>query len=165
MRNLFILGIAAAAAIGFTSCGNDNEETLTSTDSTSTSSMGEMNASTDAGGATASGSYVDLKTGKSVRRDETSGRYVDESGSPVDFWVDVNTRDTFYGSAGTNVNNALIYENGDWRVDDSKVKVDGDEVKMKDAAGKTKVDGTDYKDKTSDAKVKSEGDETKVKAR
>jgi hypothetical protein len=163
MKRYFILGVAAITAISFTSCDSDNNsEDTTMTDSTSIST--EMSGTTEAGGAMGS-SYVDLKTGKSVRRDDASGRYVDESGSPVDFWVDVNTRDTFYGSAGTNVNNALIYDGGDWRVDDSKIKIDGDEVKIKDEAGKTKIEGNEYKDKTSDTKVKSEGDETKVKTR
>lgn len=123
--------------------------------------MGSVEAG--AGGMTA-GTYVDLRTGGKVRRDEASGRYVDESGSPVDFYVDVNSRDTFWGTNGQNVNNALIHENNTWRVDETRIKVDEDDVKMEDGNTKTKMEGDEYKSKSGDTKIKSEGDETKIKS-
>ena len=82
--------------------------------------------------------------------DEATGRYVDESNNPVDFYVDMNTRDTFSGRSGEVVNNALIHgDDGSWSVDETKIKMEDDE----------------YKSKTGDTKVKVEDDEAKVKNR
>ncbi|RYZ78280.1 MAG: hypothetical protein EOP04_30015 [Proteobacteria bacterium] len=162
MNKQWMLSLAATALFGFASCDStnndgdgDGSDTLSSTSTTT-----EMTNGT--GGM--SQNYVDLRSGGTVRRDDASGRYVDESGSPVDFYVDMNTRDTFYGLTGQVVNNALIHENDNWRVDDSKIKVDGDEMKIKDGDSKTKIEGDEYKSKSGDTKVKVDGDETKIKS-
>jgi hypothetical protein len=148
--------------MGFAACSNDGEGDTASTDSTSITTT-EMDASTASGGTSG---YVDLSTGASVRRDEATGRYVDESNNPVEFYVDINTQDTFYGSSGQVVNNALIHsDDGTWKLDDTKIKIDGDEMKMKNGDDKVKMEGDEYKEKTGDTKMKSDGDETKVKPR
>ena len=163
MKQLIVLSFASLTMFGLAACNNTEDGDTESSDSTSLTTTTEMDAGTSAGG---SSSYIDLRSGKSVRKDEMTGRYVDESNNPVDFYVDVNTRDTFYGTTGQVVNNALIHEDdGNWRVDDAKIKVDGDEIKVKSGDDKLKIDGNDYKEKSGDTKVKSDGDETKVKPR
>jgi hypothetical protein len=161
MKRLIMVSFAASALLfGFTACNESGEGDTETTDSLSVSST-EMDASSGAGGTSA---YIDLSTGATVRRDEVTGRYVDQNNNPVDFYVDINTRDTFYGSSGQVVNNAIIHEDdGTWRVDDTKIKIEGDEMKIKEGDNKTKIDGDEYKSKSGDTKVKSEGGETKVK--
>ena len=91
---------------------------------------------------------------------------MDEYNNPVDFYVDINTQDTFYGNSGQVVNNALIHgDDGSWKVDETKIKIDGDEMKMKNGDDKIKIAGDEYKEKTGDTKVKVDGDESKVKPR
>jgi hypothetical protein len=151
---------ALVLSISLGACNNDADSNGDITDSTSESSTlnADMNSNTEN-----QGQYVDLNTGKSVKRDNATGRYVDDAGNPVDFYVDVNSKDTFYGETGKNVNNAVIYTNGEWQLDDTKIKVDGDEIKMKSGDTKVKMEGDEYKRKTDDSKLKAEGDEVKTK--
>lgn len=164
MKKVIYSVFIAMGAAGFAACNNTADSEETTTDSTTVSS-GSAEMSTGAGGTGTAAGYVDLQTGKTVRRDETSGRYVDESGNPVDFYVDVNSRDTFYGSSGQNVNNALIHEGETWRVDDAKIKVDDDEIKIKQGDDKLKIEGDEYKEKSGNTKIKSDEEGTKVKPR
>lgn len=148
-----------AAALSFTACNNDeNADGTANSDSVTTTTTTEM-------GGTGAVSYVDLRSGRTVTKDEATGRYVDDAGSPVDFYVDINARDTFYGMTGQNVNNALLYENGDWKLDETKVSSDNGQAEGSNGDMKTKTDGDESKLKTDDVKVKTEGDETKVKTR
>jgi hypothetical protein len=151
---------ALILSIGLGACNNNAGNNGDATDSTSESTTlnTDMNSSTGT-----AHEYVDLKTGTAVRRDEATGRYVDDAGNPVDFYVDVNTKDTFYGETGTNVNNALINSNGEWKIDDTKIKIDGDEIKMKSGDTKVKMEDDEYKRKTDDSKLKVDGDEVKTK--
>jgi hypothetical protein len=158
MKKLLMLSFAATLLM-FTACSDNNSEDTAGTDDSTSLTTTEMSTA----GTGASDAYIDLKTGSTVTKDEASGRYVDASGNPVDFYVDVNTRDTIYASTGQNVNNAVIYDNGEWRVDEGKVKIDGDEMKYKNGDTKVKVDGDEYKSKSGDTKVKVDGDESKVK--
>ncbi len=151
----------AATILAFTACsdnnsgGTDNEmdgsTTMTTSSELSTGGTGMSDAA-----------YVDLQTGDRVTQD-ASGRYVDGAGNPVDFYVDINTRDTFYGHSGEVVNNALINENGNYRVDEAKLKIDGDELKYKSGDTKIKIEDDEYKRKDGDTKVKVEDDEVKIK--
>jgi len=158
MKKLLVL----AVAIG-TSCFVACNESTTTEENTNSASTGTAEMSTSSGGTGTAGNYVDLQTGKTVMRDDATGRYVDESGNTVDFYVDMNTRDTFSGQTSQNVNNALIHEGDNWRVDDTKIKIDGDEMKIKQGDKKIKIDGDEYKAKDGNTKVKSEDGETKVK--
>ncbi|HRO41578.1 MAG TPA: hypothetical protein PL009_01995 [Flavipsychrobacter sp.] len=156
--------IVAFGALSFAAC-NDLANSEENTSDSTTVSTGSIEMSTGSGGSSAMASYIDLKTGGSVRRDEASGRYVDESGNPVDIYVDVNSRDTFSATSGQIVNNALIHEGDNWRVDDTKIKIDGDEIKVKQGDDKIKMDGDEYKEKIGNTKVKMEDGETKVKTK
>lgn len=157
MVKTFLTGILITTAFfSLTACNNSEETETSSADTT----VMETTAQPHGG----SSNYISLSGGSPVHRDEASGRYVDESGAPVEFYVDMNSMDTFYGATNQNVSNALIHENDSWRVDDTKVKIDGDEMKIKSDDGKIKVDGDETKIKTGDTKIKTDGDEYKQKS-
>ena len=77
----------------------------------------------------------------------------------------MNTMDTFFGKTNQVVNNALIHEGDDWEVDEAKIKIDEDEMKVKNPDGsKMKVDEDETKVKNPDgSKTKTEDGETKIK--
>jgi hypothetical protein len=135
------------------SCNNQANNESSTTDSTSMSTNG-MNAGTANGGSAAGGNYVDLKTGNKVTVD-ASGKYVDESGTPVSFYVNPDTRDTFSAETGTNVNNSLIYDNGDWRVRETTTTT----------TTETTAPENQSSSNNSDMKIKTEGNKTKVKTK
>ena len=175
MKKSIYAVVAAMAMVGFIACNDSASDTSTdtttnsgTTSEVSGTSTNDMESYPDPDPAA---SYVDLKSGKSVklRRDTTSRYIVDEtSSSPVSFYVNPSTNDTFDRS-GRVVNNALVNSNGDWTVDESRIKVktqsDGD-LKMKDRETDTKVkvetDG-DGKIKTDSSKIKMKDGEIKVK--
>jgi hypothetical protein len=115
------------------------------------------------------GRYLNLASGEEVtlvRDDE--GRMVDEeTRKPVLLYVDTKERDTFYGITGDKVNGRLqpmgdgvyVYNDGE-----RKIKIDGEEYKIKDGNSKEKWEGEEYKYKDGDTKIKNEGDEFKVKS-
>jgi hypothetical protein len=144
MKYTAILLFATLSSLSFTSCGDaDNNETAA--DSTTMEAPAEVSSEVV---------YYDLGTGKALKKDESSGRYVDESGTPAKFYVDVQSNDTFYGATGQNVNNALIRDNSDWRIDDSKVKITEDKMVIQDDDSKLKVKDEKTKLITDDQKVK-----------
>lgn len=148
----------AASFLALQSCNNSTESETSTTDSTADG----MDVTTT---TTVEKKYINLQTGGVVSQDASTGYYVDETGTPVLLYVDMSTMDTFYGQSAQIVNNALIHEGNEWKVDESKVKIDGDEMKIKSADGsKTKVDGDEVKIKNADgSKTKIDGDETKIK--
>ena len=113
------------------------------------------------------GRFLNLSSGEEVtlvRDDE--GRMVDkETRKPVLLYVDTKERDTFYGITGDKVNGHLqrmgkgvyVYTDGE-----RKIKIDGEEYKIKDSDSKEKWEGDEYKYKDGDTKIKNEGDEFKV---
>jgi hypothetical protein len=151
--------VAAMLVPAFFACkstSNDNANT----DSTATDSMQVSDAS-----------YVNLSTGDPVTivKDEGQGVYVySDTKKPIErdiFFVDVNSRDTLYGTKGVVVNNAIIKSDvGAWTLNESMVERDGDEIKIKTADGKLKIDGDEIKYKEGEeVKTKVDGDETKTK--
>lgn len=141
--------LLAMAAISFTSC-EDGDGVAESTDSTSTSTEVTNDR------PTAEVVYYDLRSGNAVTRDEASGRYIDESGTQVDFYVDPQAHDTFYNATGQNVNNSLIHEGDNWRVDDSRMQLaERENVKVKTEDGKMKVEDNKVKVKNDDVKMKT----------
>ena len=148
----------AVAALSFTACNNSADSEMTDNDSTATTTT------------TTTTQYVDLNTGNTVelKKDESTGQMVSmATGEPVDFYVDMNTRDTFYGKTGTVVNNAII-RNDDmkYELDGTKTKWDGNELKIEYADGsKVKADEDEYKYKSADGdtKVKVDDDDKKIK--
>ncbi|TDH20038.1 hypothetical protein EXU57_21635 [Segetibacter sp. 3557_3] len=172
-----LMAMAAVALLTTVGCGDTATETHSETTSDS------MAPSTGAGNTTGtnmetsgdpdpSGTYVDLASGKAVKlkRDSVSHYIVDEStSSPVSYYVNTATSDTFDRS-GRVVNNALIKDaNNMWSVDESRIKIktqnDGD-VKIKDRNTDTKVKletNGDGKIKTDSGKIKVKDGEIKEK--
>ena len=139
--------------------------------STSNDSANADSAAADSTDAQVSqASYVNLSTGEpaTIIKDSETGRYVySDTKKPIErdiFFVDVNTRDTLYGTSGVVVNNALIKApSGSWTLNEAMVERDGEEIKIKTADGKLKIDGDEVKYKEGDTKTKIDGDETKTK--
>lgn len=117
-------------------------------------------ASCNSGGKVEPGTYIDLNTGDSISviADPETGYAINsETKKPVYLYVN-NNRDTIF-TTGVVVNDKIyLTEDGYYEVDETKVKVDDEEIKIKYADYKKKVDGDDYKIKDGDYKLKVEGD-------
>lgn len=122
-------------------------------------------------GEGSSASFKSLNTGPgsstTIIRDTVSGGYVySESSKPIDadlLFVDVSTGDTLYGPSGQIVNNAVIQQEGTWKLDETKIKRDGDKIKVKSGEDKLKIDDEETKVKTGDSKVKTDADDPEAK--
>lgn len=175
------------ALLGAVACNSNNTNSDANADSTSVSSektsAGDNNAAV---GEMKTGSYVDLGSGKDVELNvdtrSRAAKPVDES-IVVTYYVDPSNNDTIEASSGRIVNGALLHVNGNWSVDESKIKYDEDgsykeksgdtkfkvdddgDVKYKDGDNKMKYDADDdkYKEKTPDGKVKVKDGKTKIK--
>lgn len=159
MKLIHGLLLGATITTALMSCNNER----TADDSTAA----EMDSTTAIANVTTvePGTYVNLNTGKEVYivRDASTGYATDSIAKvPVEFYVNTTTRDTIYRT-GMVVNNMLVEDNGKWKLDETKVKIDGDEIKIKDGDSKTKIDGEDSKEKDGDYKKKVDGDEIKIK--
>ena len=85
---------------------------------------------------------------------------------PVDLYVNVATGDTIYGEGRFVVNNYVVKtEDGKYKLDNKKVKIDGDEIKIKEGNKKFNMsaDEMKIKDGDTDTKIKTDADESKVK--
>jgi len=155
--------IAIAAIPIFFAC---NSETKKNSDADSVSATD--NAETGTPNTT---SYVRLNSGtetQTIIRDtaEGGGYIYANSREPLEndlLFVDVSTGDTLYGPSGTIVNNAVIQTDGTWKLDEAKIKRDGDKVKIKSGDEKLKMDDDELKLKSGDTKMKSDEDESKTK--
>ena len=160
MKKLLAILVIAASVAFFTSCNESTESETTAFDSLN------IDGSTTGTSTGTSGtvSYMDLSTGETVTRNE-SGVYVNASGDPVEFYIVMKTMDTFFGNTNLVVNHALIHEGDAWEVDEAKIKIDEDEMKVKNPDGsKMKVDEDETKVKNPDgSKTKTEDGETKIK--
>ena len=113
--------------------------------------------------------YVDLKTGQPVDLYYDSKKkktYSASNDEPVDLYVNVATGDTIYGEGRYVVNNYIVKtEDGKYKLDNKKVKIDGDEIKIKEGNKKFKMsaDEMKIKDGDTDTKIKTDADESKVK--
>lgn len=133
---------------------------------------------------TSSPKYIDLKTGQPVELyyDAKARRtYSAITNEPVEFYVDVNSGDTIYGRGRYVVNNYIVRStDGMYRLDAGKIKMDKDDLKIKDGSkklkmdnsnmkmkgvegGKMKGDSTSGKIKTNDMKKKTNKDDMKMK--
>ena len=133
--------------------GDDDMTTATTTTTTTTEEQVQP------------GTYVDLNTGKKVYivRDESTGYATDSIAKvPVEFYVNPSTNDTLYRT-GAVVNNMLVQEDGKWKLDETKVKAEGDKLKIKDDSSKVKINGDKSKEKEGDYKKKVNGDQVKIK--
>jgi len=154
-------GIAVITALS--SCNSKNQQS-TNADS--------VNSAATAATDRTSTSYVSLNAASNgsstIVKDTTdAGGYVySDTYKPIDddiLFVDVSTGDTLYGPSGIIVNNSLIEEEGKWKLDETKIKRDGDKIKIKSGDDKLKLDDDEMKMKTGDSKMKTDDDEAKLK--
>lgn len=161
MKKIF-LGLAVTAMLA-TACNND-KTTADATDSASYN--GEDGMIVVEKPEVKEGDYINLTSGEEVHiiRDETTGIAVDSKTQiPVEFYYDPVTLDTIYQN-GFVVNNLLIKEgDGKYKLDGMKIKIDGDEIKIKTDSTKLKIDGDEMKMKTDDSKLKVDGEDGKLK--
>ncbi|SKB83978.1 hypothetical protein [Daejeonella lutea] len=163
MKNLLKVLSFAVVSSAIVACSNKNAEDG-ATDTTMMSESTEMTTTSTA--QVVPGSYTNLSTGKTVYivADPTTGWAVDSiTKVPVEFYID-NSGDTLF-QTGVVVNNAIMKSDGKWTLDETKIKRDGDDIKIKNEDGskvKIEADG-DMKTKTDAGKVKVEDDTVKVK--
>ena len=116
---------------------------------------------------TSSPRYVDLSTGQPVELyydAKTRRTYSSMTNEPVEFYVDMNTRDTVYGRGRYIVNNYIVKANdGMYRLDAGKVKMDKDDLKLKDGSKKFKMDQSNMKMKGWEGKMKGDSTSGKMK--
>lgn len=163
-----IHGLLTGAAITFAlmSC---NSKHSADGDASSDSIVESTDMSTTTTTATShkvtAGNYLDLNSGKKVYiiPDSGSGYATDSIAKvPIEFYINPETNDTL-DRTGMVVNNMLVQEDGKWKLDETKVKIDGDKMKMKDGDSKTKINGDESKVKDGDYKQKMDGDDGKIK--
>ena len=171
MKKQFIL-LGAAAIFGFAACNDSGTNTTTTTDSTAnvtaTTTTGPTRGTEIANFSTRT--FMDVKTNKPIKLhwDTVHYYYVDESGSQPYFYYDPATKDTF-DYWGRRLNDYLIYENNEYRVDESRMppmemSVSTD-TSSSSASGNLKIKATDdkYKEKTDTSKLKVTDDKMKAK--
>ena len=113
--------------------------------------------------------YVDLSTGQPVDLyyDSKARRtYSSMTNQPVELYVDMNTHDTIYGRGRYVVNNYIMKANdGMYRLDAAKIKMDKDDLKIKDGNKKLKMDNSNMKMKAYDEKMKVDSTAGKMKGK
>lgn len=164
MKKMFFSFAAGAFCLAACNSGtdttatNDSSSVVVTNDATTFSANPSL-SETD--------TYMDLNTQKTfrVRRDSQSGVYTAEDMTPLGIYVNTSTHDTFSGPEGLLVNNALLFTNGSYSVDELKVKRNGEgyKVKSEDGEYKEKLNENEYKLKDGDVKVKANENEYKYK--
>jgi hypothetical protein len=160
MKVIHGLILGATITVALMACNNDR---TADADNNDVDDMATTTETTDA--VVVPGTYVDLNTGKKIYivKDESTGYAIDSIEKvPVDFYINSSTNDTLYRT-GMVVNNMLVEEDGKWKLDDTKVKIDGDKIKIKDDSTKVKIDGDKSKEKSGDYKEKMNGNDGKIK--
>jgi hypothetical protein len=180
-----LFGLAGLLALlSMTACNNGSS--TTTTDSTTVSAETSQTGSSDVAASNntqvhfdPSASYVDLKSGKSVKlRVDTVTHYiVDEvTNQPVMYYINPATSDTF-DQRGRLVSRALIRSaNGDYTIDESRITVSSADNSTTDTANttddesatasgnsKTKIKEDKFKQKTDTSKVKVKDNKIKIK--
>jgi hypothetical protein len=111
--------------------------------------------------------YFDLNTGQPVELyyDPKARRtYSVMTNEPVEFYIDMSTGDTVYGRGRYIVNNYIIRsDDGMYKLDANKIKMDKDDIKIKDGNKKFKMDKSDMKMKGPDGKMKGDTTSGKMK--
>lgn len=114
--------------------------------------------------------YVDIYTGEPIEIWYDTGKHMTMNQAtrmPVEFYINTSNWDTVYGRGQFVVNNFIIRDvDGRYKLDENKVKIDGDEIKIKDGDRKLKIDGEEFKLKDGDLKIKHdmEDGEGKIKS-
>jgi hypothetical protein len=90
----------------------------------------------DTATVTVNSDFKELETGQPVEllKDEETGYVLNATtGEPVEFYINMNTMDTFYGRTGTVVNNAIMQnETGYYVLDEDKIRWEDDSMKVVD---------------------------------
>lgn len=116
--------------------------------------------------------YVDLNTGETISLYYDTLKWVTVNKTtslPVDYYIirydDRTDYDTVHGVTGIITNGLIVKTDEGWTFDDTKVKWDGTELKMKDRYGrKVKWEAGEMKIKDWNSKYKTEeGDDAKYK--
>jgi hypothetical protein len=111
--------------------------------------------------------YIDLSTGQPVDlyySPKTNRTYSVVTNEPVDYYINVTTGDTVYGRGRYIVNNYLVRTaDGMYSLDDKRIKMDKNDIKMKDGNMKLKMDKGKMKMKDADGKWKMDKDNSKMK--
>ena len=153
--------VIAGSAISIASCQEANSDKNIAADSMATEKPAVDNT------PTANSKYVDLKTGQPVDLYYNSKKkktYSETTNEPVDLYVNVATGDTIYGQGRYVVNNYIVKtEDGTYKLDNKKIKIDGDDIKIKDGDKKLKMEDGEIKIKDGDEKYKADADESKLK--
>ncbi|RKD16203.1 hypothetical protein BCY91_04810 [Pelobium manganitolerans] len=160
MKKIF-LGMATVALLATACNNNKNAEENADTMAHDHDAMTSMDKP-----EVREGEYVNLASGEKVNivRDPETGIAVDSKTQlPVEFYYDPVSLDTMYQN-GMVVNSMLIKEKeGKYRLNDTKIKIDGDEIKVKTDSSKLKIDGDEMKMKSPDSKMKVDGEDGKLK--
>ena len=113
--------------------------------------------------------YVDIYTGLPIDIYYDAGKHITinrVTRTPVEFYINTSNWDTVYGIGQFVVNNFIVKdENGRYKLDESKVKMDGDELKIKDGDRKLKIDGEEFKLKDGDLKIKQDFEDGELKVK
>ena len=161
MKNSLKILSAVLLSTTFLAC-NSNQKQDMAGDSTSNDESG-MTTQTEV--KVIPGSYRELNTGNTVYiiSDPQTGWAIDSiSRVPVEFYID-NSGDTLF-QTGLVVNHVIMKADGKWMLDETKIKRDGNEIKIKFPDGdKIKIDGDEMKIKDEDGKIKIGDDTMKVK--
>lgn len=162
MKSSFKILSLAVISTAVIACNNKGADDGGS-DTTMMSESSEMTTTSTA--QVVPGTYKDLNTGKTVYiiADPQTGWAIDSiSRVPVEFYVN-DSNDTLF-QTGLVVNQAIMKADGKWMLDETKIKRDGNDIKIKYSDGsKVKMDGEDVKIKTDDGKIKVDDDTVKVK--
>lgn len=163
MKNTLKIALASVFIFAVAACNNKNSDTE---NADSLAAAESVTTSTSAPAVqVVPGTYTDLSSGKPVYivSDPETGWAMDSiSKVPVEFYID-RTGDTLFRT-GLVVNNAIMKSNGKWILDETKIKRDGDEIKIKYADGsKVKMDNDELKIKGEEGKIKVDDDTVKVK--
>lgn len=162
-----LMYLATATALMFSACNDSgNSSTVTTTDSTTMATSSNDVGMGNSGNSSETLTYVDVITNKpvAVMQDTVSHQYVDmNTHQPLTYYYNPISHDTF-DARGRIVNNALVLTNGDYTIDESKIKSNDDAFKMKNGDMKMKMDDDgDMKMKDGDMKVKDKDDLYKEK--
>jgi hypothetical protein len=119
-------------------------------------------------GDTTSPRYIDLRTGQPVELyydPKARTTYSAMNNEPVEFYVDMNTGDTVYGRGRYVVNNYITRSNnGMYKLNAAKVKMEKDEIKIKEGNKKFKMDMSNMKMKEPNVKMKGDTTRGKMKS-
>jgi hypothetical protein len=160
------LTVSGCALMFITSCQEASEQKSIASDSMAVQQPVTENGNTNTPNSATK--YVDLKTGQPVDLYYNSKKrrtYSATNNEPVDYYVNTTTGDTVYGRGRYVVNNYIVKtSDGTYKLDDRKLKVSNEELKLKDGDQKLKVEEDEMKMKDEDMKYKADDGDEKMKS-